>query len=56
MAFVLIVLKNYFDNADYLEKITELTIIIGSGMLIYLGAIYVSGALDIVLKNLKPKK
>ncbi len=56
MVFVLMVLKNHFNNTNNLGKITELTIIISSGLLIYLGAIYVSGALDIVLKNLKPKK
>jgi putative peptidoglycan lipid II flippase len=56
MAFILVVLKNYFDHSENLGKASELTIIISSGLLIYLGAIYVSGALNIVLKNLKPKK
>ena len=58
MALTLIMLRNHFEKSDFFGKISELIIMITSGLLIYAVASYFSGSLNILIKSslLKRKK
>ncbi len=58
MALALFFMREFFYQSDYLGRITELTIMIAIGLLIYATSAYFSGSLNILLQSsfLKRKK
>jgi putative peptidoglycan lipid II flippase len=58
MALTLAIVRNYFYASEYFGRITELTITITIGLIVYFAAAYFSGSLDILTKSglLKRKK
>ncbi len=56
MTIFLIILRNYFIESNAINKIAELSILIISGLIIYLSASYFTGNIHFLLKNIKPKK
>lgn len=58
MALTLFALRQHFQQSDYLGRITELTLMVSIGLLVYGLSAYFSGSLNILLKSslLKRKK
>ena len=58
MALALFFMREFFYQSDYLGRITELTIMIAIGLIIYAVSAYFSGSLNILLQSsfLKRKK
>ncbi len=51
MALTLLALRQYFDQSNYLNKITELVIMIAAGLIVYGIAAFFSGSLNILIKS-----
>lgn len=51
MAVVLLMANSFFDTSDILNKILELIIMITLGLVVYFGAAYFSGSLNILLES-----
>lgn len=56
MATTILLLNHYLNNFTNLTSISKLSIIISFGLIIYLSITYLTGVLDILLINLKPRK
>lgn len=51
MSIVLVIMRQHFHQADYFDKVVELTAMIAVGLLVYGVSAYFSGSLNILLKS-----